>query len=111
MTAESLPTAYRELDAATADSDAVQATFAAAVGFYDCPCGSEYELGEDATLEDYAALNRWLGRHYGDCPDMAGSAPELRCRVDELTALAAAQADEIRSLNLQLDQARGRGSW
>ena len=36
---------------------------------------------------------------------------ELLARVDELTALARAQADEIRSLNLQLDQARGRGGW
>lgn len=36
---------------------------------------------------------------------------ELLARVDELTALAKAQADEIRSLNLQLDQARGRGDW
>ena len=36
---------------------------------------------------------------------------ELLARVDELTALCRAQADEIRSLNLQLDQARGRGGW
>ena len=36
---------------------------------------------------------------------------ELHIRVDELTALCRAQADEIRSLNLQLDQARGRGGW
>ena len=36
---------------------------------------------------------------------------ELLTRVDELTALAKAQADEIRSLTLQLDQARGRGGW
>ncbi|MCH9728423.1 MAG: hypothetical protein K0U84_01845 [Actinomycetia bacterium] len=86
--------------------DAMYAAFKAAVGEYTCPCGSTFEFGAFDTLADYAALNRWLGRHYDDCPDMAGSAPELRARVDELTALAKAQSEEIRSLNLQLDQAR-----
>ena len=36
---------------------------------------------------------------------------ELQVRVQELTTLAKAQADEIRSLNLRADQARGRGGW
>ena len=36
---------------------------------------------------------------------------ELLARVDELTALAKAQAEELHRLNLQVDQARGRGGW
>ncbi|MGB0877565.1 MAG: hypothetical protein ACPGXI_10965 [Mycobacterium sp.] len=87
------------------DLDAMYAAFKAAVGEYRCPCGSRFEFGTFDTLADYAALNRWLGRHYDDCPDMDDRA-ELRARVDELRALARAQSEEIRSLNLQLDQAR-----
>lgn len=87
------------------DLDAMYAAFKAAVGEYRCPCGSTFEFGTFDTLADYAGLNRWLGTHYDDCPDMDDRA-ELRARVDELRALARAQSEEIRSLNLQLDQAR-----
>lgn len=36
---------------------------------YDCPCGAVLEFScESASLEDYAALNRWLGTHVtGGC--------------------------------------------
>jgi len=37
--------------------------FAAAVGFYDCLCGSTTTFDDTDGLEEYAALNRWLGRH------------------------------------------------
>ncbi len=92
--------------------EGMYAAFTAAVGEYQCPCGSRFEFGAFDTLADYAALNRWLGRHYDDCPDLAGSAPELRARVDELTALCAAQSEELRSLTLRLEQAVSkRGGW
>lgn len=56
----------------TADQQAATAqlqaeAFAKAAGYYDCPCGSEFEFFADGSLEDYAALNRWLGRHVGVC--------------------------------------------
>lgn len=44
---------------------AVEETLAAAVGYYSCPCGIDFEFDEHSTLEDYAALNRWLGAHFG----------------------------------------------
>lgn len=72
---------------------ALYASFKQAVGEYDCPCGSRFEFGTYDSVEDYAALNRWLGRHYGACN-----------RVSELTALCKTQSDEIRSLNLMLDR-------
>lgn len=55
------------IDELIAERDTLRAAFAAAVGFYDCPCGSGFEFGVDSTLEDYAALNRWLGAHV-PCP-------------------------------------------
>lgn len=45
----------------------VRDAITAAAGFYDCPCGSEFELAADDGVEDYAALNRWLGEHFEPC--------------------------------------------
>lgn len=80
----------------TADEIAAQAlsarltheAFGTAAGFYDCPCGSEYEFDEDSTLEDYAGLNRWLGQH-------------MPCSV-----LAAAELDRVRAENASLKAPR-----
>lgn len=46
---------------------ALKDALAAAVGVYDCACGSVWEFADEFGIEDYAALNRWLGRHLGDC--------------------------------------------
>lgn len=47
-----------------ADADQYRQALAAAVGFYCCgDCLMSFRFHEGATLEDYAALNRWLGRH------------------------------------------------
>lgn len=46
-----------------AENAATREAFAAAVGDYSCPCGSEFWFENDSGLEEYAALNRWLGRH------------------------------------------------
>lgn len=70
------------------DLEAMYAAFAAAVGEYACPCGSTYAFGTYDTLADYAALNRWLGRHYDDCPDLF------------LAILDAADADDCVALEL-----------
>lgn len=40
-----------------------------AIGYYSCPCGSQFEFTEHSAILDYAALNRWLGRHNDDCKD------------------------------------------
>lgn len=47
-------------------TQALREAFTAAVGEYSCPCGGVYEFDEDSSLEDYAALNRWLGLHMSD---------------------------------------------
>lgn len=49
-----------------ADLQAMREEIAAAVGFYDCPCGGHWELFADATVKQYGALQRWLG-HHGRC--------------------------------------------
>jgi hypothetical protein len=47
-----------------ADAEQYRQALAAAVGFYCCgDCLTSFQFHEGATLEDYAALNRWLGRH------------------------------------------------
>lgn len=57
-----------ERDRLAVDHQLVQDAMSAAVGCYDClACGSSYEFAEDSTLEEYAGLNRWLGRHFGVC--------------------------------------------
>lgn len=45
---------------------ALKDALAAAVGVYDCVCGSAWEFADGFGIEDYAALNRWHGRH-GEC--------------------------------------------
>ncbi|MGB0973334.1 MAG: DNA cytosine methyltransferase, partial [Mycobacterium sp.] len=72
-------------------------SIAQAVGFYDCPCGAEFELDSFDGIEAYAALNRWLGVHFG-----SGCMAETRVR--ELDAVCKAQAAEIRSLKTQRAQ-------
>lgn len=63
---------FSALDTATAkaaDAELIRDTLARSVGFYDCPCGSEFEFTEHDGIEAYGALNRWLGQHVGDrCP-------------------------------------------
>lgn len=49
--------------AENADAGQYRQALTAAVGVYTCPCGDGFEFTEDSTIEDYAALNRWLGRH------------------------------------------------
>lgn len=87
---------FQALSAADEDVAALEdlrAQIASAVGFYTCPCGSEFELGEDASLEDYAALNRWLGRHVNGCPDV-----ELAEAIDrEVGLYRAVEIDELRA--------------
>lgn len=56
-----------DLARARADKEDLHTQLAAAVGFYDCPCGGAFELTHDSGLEDYAALNRWLGHHGDGC--------------------------------------------
>lgn len=44
--------------------------FAAAIGFYACgDCLASFEFTEDSGLDEYAALNRWLG-HHERCAEM-----------------------------------------
>lgn len=62
-----------ELEQLRAENTAVRDQLRMAVGFYSCPCGSAFEFDEDSTLEDYAALNRWLGQHV-PCPTLAAEA-------------------------------------
>lgn len=74
-----IATTTRGIDELLAERDTIQQAFAAAVGFYDCPCGSAFEFIEDSTLEDYASLNRWLGAHV-PCPSVAVA--ELERQLD-----------------------------
>lgn len=64
-----------ELEQLRADAATARAELTAAVGFYNCPCGSTFEFAEDSTLQDYGALNRWLGRHV-PCGDLATARAE-----------------------------------
>jgi len=92
---------FRALDDATrqaAETALAREMFAAAAGHYSCPCGSSYEFCDDSTLEEYAGLNRWLGRHEScaidgsaeldrlerDNTKLREQADALLCRVDEL---------------------------
>ena len=66
---------FRALDAtdtkiAEAQRQAVElATFNEALEWaaesapYRCQCGESFDYPDEAGIEDYAALNRWLGRH------------------------------------------------
>ena len=57
---------WDRLEVTATDQQVMRAALAEmsrAIGFYDCPCGGEYELAGDATFEQYAGLQRWLGFH------------------------------------------------
>jgi len=91
---------FKALDDATrqaAETALAREMLAAAVGDYSCSCGSTYEFTADSTLEEYAGLNRWLGRHEActihgseldrlerDNTKLRESAEALLTRVDEL---------------------------
>ena len=81
--------------------DDLRAQIVAAAGFYDCPCGASFELDEGAALEDYAALNRWLGAHAdGGCRWLA--AEKARVEVEKLTRTGVCQSLELTDLRMQL---------
>lgn len=72
---EGQPSAFfGALDEATTvatDAELLRQALAAAAGLHACHCGQSFEFPtDDATLNDYAALNRWLGYH-------------SRCEVDQ----------------------------
>ncbi|OBF29811.1 hypothetical protein [Mycolicibacterium conceptionense] len=48
------------------DAELVRDAFARSVGFYICPCGDGFDFPATGGIDDYAALNRWLG-HHGRC--------------------------------------------
>ncbi|ORA40933.1 hypothetical protein BST20_01940 [Mycobacterium branderi] len=83
-----------QVDELRAENDSVREAFAAAVGYYSCPCGAQFEFAEDSTLEEYAALNRWLGRHYGACADQL-AADNARLENQLATARALRDADRM----------------
>lgn len=75
LTGQHWPSAFfsalDEASAKAADAELIRETFTRSIGFYDCPCGSEFEFTEHDGIEAYGALNRWLGQHVsgGDrCP-------------------------------------------
>lgn len=62
---------FSALDEATRqaiDTELVRDAFARAVGRHACRCGESFEFPEDGGIDDYAALNRWLG-HHGRCTE------------------------------------------
>lgn len=50
-------------DTMAADAELLRQALAAAVGLHACECGESFDFPADASLNDYAALNRWLGYH------------------------------------------------
>jgi len=90
-----LRAARAEVDKLSSEARLVREAFTAAFGYYSCPCGSEFEFSKEiATLEDYAALNRWLGRHYGACADQL-AADNARLENQLATARALRDADRM----------------
>ena len=85
--------------------------FTAAVGGRDCPCGAVFEFTADSSLEDYAALNRWLGQHLGTCSTaLTAERDELeRARVwlDAMVTSLAAERDDLAEQLRELDEAHG----
>lgn len=78
----------------------VDTTFEAAVGFYNCRCGVEpFEFTEHATIEDYAALNRWVG-HHNRC---GTGAVEMADTLAAGLPVANAQLAEVARLREELD--------
>lgn len=58
--------ALEEAGRRATDAELVRDAFDRAVGHYACPCGDSFEFPEPGGIDDYAALNRWLG-HHGRC--------------------------------------------
>jgi hypothetical protein len=83
--------ALTEADTFCGERDLNKLAFAAAVGEYSCLCGSAFEFDVDSTLEEYAALNRWLGLHCSDDHNAA-------IADDQIAELAAAK-ESIRRLD------------
>lgn len=54
---------FRQLDRDAADLADIRRAIAAAHGLHRCACGQGWYLASNATIDDYAALNRWLGHH------------------------------------------------
>lgn len=88
-------TVIRDIDELIVDRDTSAATYAAAVGAYDCPCGSVFEFTESMGLEDYATLNRWLGKHVGQCG--GGQVAPIKQRDD-----ARAELDNMVNLTIEV---------
>lgn len=57
--------------AANNDLAGLRDALTAAVGVYDCPCGEAWEFDESFGIEDFAALNTWLGRHNSCAANLA----------------------------------------
>ncbi|MCP3811814.1 hypothetical protein NLX62_05650 [Mycobacteriaceae bacterium Msp059] len=58
--------ALNEAGRRATDAELVRDAFARAVGVHRCGCGEQFEFTAESTIDDYAALNRWLG-HHGRC--------------------------------------------
>lgn len=58
--------ALNEANRRVLDAAIIADTFARAVGNYQCSCGESFEFVDGMGIDDYAALNRWLG-HHGRC--------------------------------------------
>ena len=67
---------FRQLDRDAAELADVRRAIAAAHGMHRCVCGQGWYLASNATIDDCAALNRWLGRHEA-CQDDADDQPEF----------------------------------
>ena len=101
-TGAAMPAALRDLDDTVAALADVRAQISTAVGVYECPRGSVFEFWEAASIEDYVALNRRLGMHFESVCMAVEDRDSLQARVQELTALCAAQSDDLGSLRAQL---------
>ncbi|MGA5542728.1 hypothetical protein ACPCIR_12825 [Mycobacterium sp. NPDC051198] len=60
--------ALEEAGQRATDVELVRDAFARAVARYTCPCGDSFEFPDTGGIDDYAALNRWLG-HHGRCTE------------------------------------------
>jgi hypothetical protein len=99
--------ALREVVELRAETAVADATFAAAVGFYDCPCGSEFEFFADNGLEEWGALNRWLGEHVGKCK-IGGQVAAFDCpeRDAAIRERDDARAERDNMVNLTIEVGR-----
>lgn len=93
----------------------VDTTFAATVGFHNCGCGEHFEY-RATSMEEYGALNRWVG-HHNRCgtESLTHSAERIASALsvanDKLAEIAKLQGKltnarcEIDDLTLELNQA------